>query len=174
MRVAVFVAFVLVASTPSEASTDCMSKAEARQHLGSVHIYWHGRDRCWDANPGRRSHHARKPHRVQEARAVQKKIDSPKWHESMSQMLPDDEAATPAWVDRWADRWVEFDPPRIPVVAADTTGSVPTPDIIEPIPEPMLTPRVVMMAILAIALTLVLVELMFGSLRWSGRRYQRN
>jgi hypothetical protein len=177
MRVAVFVAFVLVASTPSEASTDCMSKAEARQHLGSVHIYWHGRERCWDANPGRRRHHARKLHRVQETRTAQKKIDPPKWHESMSQMLPDEEPATPAWADRWADRWVEFAPPRVPVVAADTTGSLPditgsVPDIIEPNPEPILTPRVVLMAVLAIVLTLVLVELMFGSLRWSGRRYQ--
>jgi hypothetical protein len=176
MRVAVFVAFVLVASTPSEASTDCMSKTEARQHLGSVHIYWHGRDRCWDANPGRRRHHAHRHQirKVQESRTAQRKLDSPRWRESMSQMLPEEPAA-PALAGRWADRWVEFTPIRLPVVAADAdiTGSLP-PDIIEPNPEPLLTPRVVMMAILAIALTLVLVELMFGGLRWSGRRYQQN
>jgi hypothetical protein len=174
MRVAVFVAFVLVASTPSEASTDCMSKTEARQHFGSVHIYWHGRDRCWDANPGRRRHHA---HRVHQIRKVERKIDPPKWRESMSQMLPEEEPATPAWADRWADRWVEFAPPLLPVVAADAdiTGAVPSPPaVIERNPEPILTPRVVVMAILTIALILALVELVFGGVRWTGRRYQRN
>jgi hypothetical protein len=177
MRVAVFVAFVLVASTPSEASTDCMSKTEARQHFGSVHIYWHGRDRCWDANPGRRRHHAHKVHKVQESRTAQRKIDPPKWYESMSQMLPEEEPATPASADRWADRWVEFAPPqRLVVVAdADITGTLPSPSaFIERNPEPMLTPRVVVMAILTIALILALVELVFGGLRWTGRRYQRN
>ncbi len=52
MRVAVFVvfvAFVPVLATPSEASRSCMTKTEARQHFGSVHIYWHGARHCWDA-----------------------------------------------------------------------------------------------------------------------------
>ena len=54
MRVAMYIVAVLVVTTPSEASKSCMTKAEARQHFGSVHIYWHGPDHCWDANPARR------------------------------------------------------------------------------------------------------------------------
>ena len=54
MRVAVIVAAVLVVTTPSEASKSCMTKAEARQHFGSVHLYWHGPNRCWDATSTRR------------------------------------------------------------------------------------------------------------------------
>jgi hypothetical protein len=167
MRVAVFVVLALMVSTPSEASKSCMSKAEARQHFGSVHIYWHGAGHCWDATSGRGRHRA---HKVQQVRQVQRKMDKmdlPKWYESMSQMLPDEEpVATP-----WADRWVEILPPRRPM--ADITGSTP-PAVIESSPEPMLTPRAVLMAILAIALTLVLVELVFSGRRWAGRGYQRN
>ena len=53
MRVAVIVAFVSVLTTPSEASTSCMSKTEARQHFGSAHLQWHGPEHCWDATPTR-------------------------------------------------------------------------------------------------------------------------
>jgi len=42
MRVAVIVAFVTLLTTPSEASTSCMSKTEAREHFGTVYLYWHG------------------------------------------------------------------------------------------------------------------------------------
>ena len=38
----------------------------------------------------------------------------------------------------------------------------------------MLTPRGVMMAFIAIALTLAIVELVFGRMRPVGRTYQRN
>ena len=84
MRVAVFVvfvAFVPVLATPSEASRSCMTKTEARQHFGSVHLYWHGAGHCWDATSTRRHHRVHK---------VQRKISPPKWRESMSKMLPDD------------------------------------------------------------------------------------
>jgi hypothetical protein len=43
MRAALFVVFVSVLTTPSEASKSCMSKTEARQQFGS-YIYWHGPD----------------------------------------------------------------------------------------------------------------------------------
>jgi hypothetical protein len=49
MRVAMCIVAVLVVTTPSEASKSCMTKAEARQQFGSVHIYWHGPAHCWDA-----------------------------------------------------------------------------------------------------------------------------
>ena len=57
MRVAVIVVSMLMVVSPSEASESCMSKTEARQHFGLVHIYWHGVDHCWDASPGRRQRH---------------------------------------------------------------------------------------------------------------------
>ena len=41
MRVAVIVVLMLVRATPSEASTSCMTKTEARQHFGSV-LAWPG------------------------------------------------------------------------------------------------------------------------------------
>jgi len=164
MRRALFVVLVLMVSTPSEASKSCMTKTEARQHFGSVHIYWHGKGHCWDATPIRRHHQT---HRVQKIRQVQRKIDQPKWYESMSQMLPDEEPVKTAWVDRW----VAIEPPELPIV--DIVQAAP-PAIIEPRPERILTPRGVVMAFIAIALTLAIVELLFGCMRWAGRTYQRN
>src|ERR1700730_5307531 len=94
MRVAMIIAVVLVSTTPSEASKSCMTKAEARQHFGSVHIYWHGSDHCWDATPTRR-HATHKIQRKTPTREVMRKIDQPKridqanWRGSMSEMLAD-------------------------------------------------------------------------------------
>jgi hypothetical protein len=82
---------MLVVITPTEASQSCMSKTEARQHFGSVHIYWHGRDHCWDATPTRRHYQIKKAQRKIQIHEVQKKFDQPNWHDSMSRMLPDDE-----------------------------------------------------------------------------------
>jgi len=80
---------------PSEASQPCVSKTDARQHSGSVHIYRHGQDHCWDAVPPRGNHQI---HRVQRA------IEQPRPDDSMPAMLPDDA------------RWIDIDqvaPPSI-------------------------------------------------------------
>jgi hypothetical protein len=167
MRVAVFVVLVLVTGSPAEASQSCMTKTEARQHFGSVHIYWHGRDHCWDATPIRRHHRAHKVHQI---RKVQRKLDLPKWYESMSEMLPDEEPAEDLAKTSWADRWVDIEPRQRPIV--DTAGLAPS-TVIERRPEPMLTPRGVVMAIIAIALTLAIVELLFGGMRSAGRTHPR-
>jgi hypothetical protein len=53
MRVAVIVVLVSLLATRSEASTSCMSKTEARQHFGTVYLYWHRPEHCWDAIPTR-------------------------------------------------------------------------------------------------------------------------
>src|ERR1700704_2908644 len=92
--IAVSMFVMLVVTTPSEASQSCMSKTEARQHFGSVHIYWHGKDHCWDATPSRRHHQrdatpTRRHHQI--IHKVQQKIDEPKWHEAMSEMSLDKE-----------------------------------------------------------------------------------
>jgi hypothetical protein len=147
MRVAVIVVLLLV-TTPSEASKSCMSSTEARQHFGSVHIYWHGKDHCWDATPTRRHH---------QIHQVQKKIDEPKWHKAMSEMLLD---AGPVQTP-WIDRWVDIQPPQPPIVARQVDiVQVAPPPIIEP--EPMVTTRGVVMVIIAIAVSLAIVDVLFG------------
>jgi len=92
MRVAVIIVLTSLLSTPSEASQPCMTKTEARQHFGSVHIYWHGEDHCWDATPTRRHHQIHKvQQKIDQPKIARPKIDQPKWHESMSEMMPDEE-----------------------------------------------------------------------------------
>ena len=128
MRVALIVVTMLAVTTPSEASQSCMSKAEARQHFGAVHIYWHGPDHCWDATPSRhRQVQVRQKPPIQE---VQRQSE-PKWHDAMLAMLIDDDAVrslttpTPLGIEHhdaaigtsWADRWVDIGPSQSPLVA---------------------------------------------------------
>lgn len=126
MRVAVIVVTMLTVTTSSEASQSCMSKVEARQHFGSVHIYWHGPDHCWDATGFRH----RQVHRRPPIREVQRQ---PKWPDAMPAMLSRDEpgqfvaTATSLDIERqsddavigllWADRWVDVGPSQSPLVA---------------------------------------------------------
>jgi hypothetical protein len=149
MRVAVIVVAMLVVTSPSEASKSCTSKTEARQHFGSVHIYWHGQDHCWDATPTR--HH--------QIHTVQRKTDQPNWHDAMSEMLLDDEPVEAPWVDRWVD----IEPSQLPLAArwVDNVQVAPPP-IIERKPEPTFSPRgVVWLAFLAIVLTIAIIEVLF-------------
>ena len=80
MRVAMIVVTILAATTPLEAAQSCMSKTEARQHFGAVHIYWHGLDHCWDATPGR--HQIRRVQRRTPTDEAQAKPEQPKREES--------------------------------------------------------------------------------------------
>jgi hypothetical protein len=90
-----------------------MSKSEARQHYGSVHIYWRGPDHCWDATPGR--HRVVLKNRSNIGRQLQRGRDRSDWRQAMSEMRPDDAAVQAAgayasgaaasanWLDRWID-----------------------------------------------------------------------
>jgi len=80
MRVAMIVVTILAATTPLEAAQSCMSKTEARQHFGAVHIYWHGLDHCWDATPGR--HQIHRVQRRTSTDEAQAKPEQPKREES--------------------------------------------------------------------------------------------
>jgi hypothetical protein len=152
MRGAVIVVSMLVAATPSEASKSCMSKTEARQHFGTVYIYWHGKNHCWDATPPRRYHQIRK---VQ--RQVQRQVDQPKWHDSMSKMSPNEEPVQTPWVNRW----VSIESSQLPTVERGADVTPPEPLPIRK-PEPMVTPRGVVMVIIIILLTLAVVMIFEG------------
>jgi hypothetical protein len=165
MRVAV-IFVLLVVATPSEASKSCMTKTEARQHFGSVHIYWHGKDHCWDATPTSRHH---------QVHTVQQIIAEPKWHKAMSEMSLDEEPVQTPWVNRWVD--IEPPQPSIvtqpPIVARPVDiVQVAPPPLIEP--EPMVTPRGVVMVIIAIALTLATFEVLFGGMIYQPPTSRRN
>src|ERR1700751_503252 len=139
LRVSVIVV-LLAAFTPSEASKSCMTKTEAREEFGSVHIYWHGKDHCWDATPKRRYHqiqrsrldeHIRGPDKKIEQAAPEKKNVEPRWQTANSEMLLDEEPVRKAWTDRWVD----IEPAQPPIVArwVDIAQVVPPP-VIEPAP----------------------------------------
>ncbi len=88
----------LVLTGPSEASQPCVSRTDARLHSGSVHLYRHGRDQCWDAVPRLGNHHI---HNVQRA------VEQPRPDDAIPELLPDDarwididQAAPPAIIER--------------------------------------------------------------------------
>ena len=158
MRVAVIVVSMLMVAAPSEASRSCMGKTEARQHFGSVHIYWHGADHCWDATPTRRHH--------QIIHKVERKIDQPKWQDSVSKMIPDDEPVQTALQTPWVDRWVDIEPTQLTLVARkDDFAQVTPPPLSEPNPEP----RGVVLVFFAIALTLATIEVLFRVARGADK-----
>jgi hypothetical protein len=132
MRISVVSVAVIVLAGPAPASAACMSIGEARQHFGSVHLYWHGSDHCWDASPGRRrdpatTQHVARGHERPEAR-------QPKWREARSQLVADNApaqarqdtadqpVATPdpppiriapvklvSFLGDWSERWVDLE-----------------------------------------------------------------
>jgi len=119
MRIALFVAALVAASisaltTPSQASSSCMSKSEARRHYSSAHIYWHGPDHCWDATPGR--HRAVRKYQSNISRQAGPARERSDWRQARSEMLPEDApVAAPAAreADRadsanWRHRWVDI------------------------------------------------------------------
>src|SRR3984893_5431258 len=155
MRVALVVVFVSVLTTSSEASKSCMTKTEARQHFGSVHIYWHGRDHCWDATSTRQHHRIRAVRQKTRLHTVQEKNHQPKWHDSMSEMLPAEAPVQAPWVARQVD--IEPPPPQISIAERWVDIVQVAPPLAIRKPEPMVTPRGVVMVIIIITLTLAIV-----------------
>lgn len=170
MRVALFVAAFVVASisaltTPSRAQSSCMSKSEARQHYGSVHIYWHGPDHCWDATPGR--HRQVLKNRSNIDRQVQAGRGRSDWRQAMSEMLPDDapvEAPDASAADgvasaNWLHRWIDI----AQVVPRPQTERQSVPTMASPVPESESSGMphfVVILAFFAFLLIFAMIEIL--------------
>jgi hypothetical protein len=188
MRVAVIVIGIVMVSTPSYASSSCKSLGEARQQFGQVHLYWHGSGHCWDTSAGRhgllhrtRQAEVRQAQRddaepAEEKAQDQEKPHGPKWRDArdaMSEILPTDapvfrSAAAlpmpepglapqegPNWLDRWVDIAQIF--PRIE--AGHATAPPPPGAKV----EPLVTPVRLILAFLAIILTIGVIEILFRS-----------
>ena len=149
IAISMFVAMVL--GTPSKASQQCMSKAEARQHFGSVHIYWHGRVHCWDATPPGRVRESRKPRPT-------------KWRETMSEILPDSKPVQIVLEPSWLERWVDIRPSQLPFVTKSVDSSRPASlPILEREFRSGVAPRFLLLACITVAieLTLATIEFLF-------------
>jgi hypothetical protein len=88
--IAVLILVLLALTAPSEASQSCMMRTEARERSGSVHLFMHARDRCWDTAPIRNAFQIGKGRR-----ALAQRNFGPK--------AGPDETAQAQWVDRWVD-----------------------------------------------------------------------
>ncbi len=111
-----------------------MSQSEARQHYGSVHLYWHGPNHCWDATPGRHRLVGKNQSNVdrQAARGNRR----PDWREAMSEMLPDEAPARApdaggTAAANWLHRWIDIEQ----VVPRAQTERKSEPVMASPVPE---------------------------------------
>ena len=162
MRVAVTVVFALMVATPSEASKSCMSKTEARQHFGTVYLYWHGPERCWDATP---THLHGVRHRVRHPEPTPHfvvPIPSPDLRRSANAMATDEPETELITVIPWVERWTDITQrtPPASIVVTDRKS------------EPTVTSRDAVMVIIAIILTLAVVEFLFGGMRSVGHTHR--
>jgi hypothetical protein len=165
MRVAVFFLSMLALTTSSQASSSCMSKTEARQHYGSVHIYWHGPDHCWDATPTRRRQ--ARQNQPDSSRQVERADHRTDWRQARSEMLPDDGLQAPSIQTtssiasaNWLDRWIDI----VPVVPRADIERQPVnaPAVLARESEPSVTPRmVIVLAFFALVLILATIEILF-------------
>ena len=163
MRVALVVVFVSVLTTPSEASHSCMSRTEARQSFHSSHIYWHGVDHCWDATPIRRHGGQHRAHHPEPTPPAVMPMPSPDLRRSANAMAVDEPETSLITATPWVERWT------------DITQVVPSQFVVAiPKPEPMVTPRGVVMVFITIILTLAIVEILFGGMINERMRKRRH
>jgi len=169
MRVALFIAASFIASIgmltkPSQGSSSCMSQSEARQHFGSVHLYWHGPDHCWDAAPGR--HRIISRNRSNADRQAQGGSRRSDWREAMSEMRLDDApvqvsdtgAAGGTAAANWLDRWIDIAQvvPRVQAERQPESAMAMTPE-----PESSGIPHfVVILAFFAFLLIFATIEIL--------------
>jgi hypothetical protein len=157
MRVAVIVVFMSLLTTRSEASTSCMSKTEARQHFGTVYLYWHGPEHCWDAIPTHLHGVRRRVRHPEPTPHFAVPLPSPDLRRSANAMATDEPETEPITVIPWVERWTDITQrtPAASIVVTDKSEST-------------VTPRDAVMVIIAIILTLAVVEFLFGGMRSVG------
>jgi hypothetical protein len=136
---------VLLTLTPPSLSTSCMTKDEARQHFGSVRLYLHGHDRCWDAVPARE---------VIQADKAQGTADQPG-------QAPPAAPADNLGEMRWIDRWEDIDGSDYPELARWIEAVQAASPMIERKAEPMFTPSGVVLVAIVLVLTLATIEVLF-------------
>src|SRR5882762_7799917 len=143
MRVAVIVVFVSLLTMRSEASTSCISKTEARQHFGTVYLYWHGPEHCWDAIPTHLHGVRRRVRHTEPTPHFAVPLPSPDLRRSANAMATDEPETELITVIPWVERWTDITQrtPAASIVVTDKSEST-------------VTPRDAVMVIIAIILTL--------------------
>ncbi len=139
-----------------------MSQSEARQHYGSVHLYWHGPDHCWDATPSR--HRLVRKNQSNVDREAQRARNHSDWRQAMSEMLPDDapvrapdaRAASVNWLDRWIDIRQVIPRPQAERQSEPTTTS----PVLAAEPESGMPHFVVILAFFAFLLIFATIEIL--------------
>jgi hypothetical protein len=161
MRVAVIVVFMSLLTTRSEASTSCMSKTEARQHFGTVYLYWHGPEHCWDAIPTHLHGVRRRVRHPEPTPHFAVPLPSPDLRRSANAMATDEPETELITVIPWVERWTDITQrtPAASIVVTDKSEST-------------VTPRDAVMVIIAIILTLAVVEFLFGGMRSVGHTHR--
>ena len=197
MRIAVIIVAMSVvtasSATPTEASQACMSKAEARQQFGSVHIYWHGRGHCWDATPAQRHRiggiKRKTPAQEAQRKAVQPRIEQAEWRDSRSEMPADDDPAQLPQPPRgtrsdenekavtgtpWALRWVDVEPTVLGARAVETAPVAPRVFTERRKAEPLITLRGLVFMCIAFVLTLGTIKILIVALTYERQRAESN
>jgi hypothetical protein len=168
--------YCLIATViPAQASGMCLTKAEARQMFRTSHLYWHGKDHCWDASPVaarpasiayslRHRDTRRLPPMTAKPSNEVAKTDTPptptnsgelqqasvlpvlrQWSDTMA--MAGSVEITP-WIDRWPDQPIK--PPGRPVIAQVAANAA------------LVTPRGMVAGIMILVLSLAILEVLFG------------
>jgi hypothetical protein len=165
--IAISMLVALTMGTPSKASHHCMSKAQARQHFGSVHLYWHGRAHCWDATAPGRVRESRKAPAARWRDALSEILPESKsgiLPESKSGILPESKPVQTIVAPSWLERWVDIGPSQLPLAADKVDSGRPqSPPVAERESRSGFSPRLLLLACIAVAigLTLATIEFLF-------------
>jgi hypothetical protein len=144
---AVLAVVLLALTTSTEASQSCMTRTEARQHFGSLHLYLHPREHCWDTEPTRKAFQNIKPGTT---------IGQSARHRPSPKTAREEILQT-----QWVDRWAEIDRSQYPALARWIEMVEAASPIAEPRLEPAFTSHGVVLAVIAIVLTLATIEVLF-------------
>jgi hypothetical protein len=173
---------LIAAVMPAQASSACRTHAEARQMFRTSYLYWHGKDHCWDASAvvtrhaslTRRIRHQRRPPGAAVAPkpshenatvglSATVRLSSPSansgelppasgltglrrpWPNTMAMA---ETIETTPWINRWPDQPIK--PPSRPALAQAAADAA------------IVNPRGMVAGIMALVLSLALLEVLFG------------